>query len=51
MLIGCIHILSTCSFVNDITNFCVLFFVDHSVMVSLLLLMLLIWNVCILCFM
>ena len=39
------------SFVNDITNFCLLFFVDHSVMVSLLLLMSFLWNVCILCFM
>ena len=45
MLIVCIHMPSTCSFVNDITNSCLLFFVDHSVMVSLLLLMSLIWNV------
>ena len=29
----------TCSFVNDITNSCLLFFMDLSVMVSLLLLM------------
>ena len=28
----------TCSFVNDTTNSCLLFFVDYSVMVSLLLL-------------
>ena len=30
-----IHIPSTCSFVDDITNSCLLFFVDYSVMVSL----------------
>ena len=36
---------STCSFVNDITNYSLLFFVDSGVMVSLLLLMSLIWNV------
>ena len=51
MLIVCIHMSFTCSFVNDITNSCLLFFMDLSVMVSLLLLMSLIWNVRILCFM
>ena len=35
----------TCSFVNDITNSGLLFFMDLSVMVPLLLLMSLIWNV------
>ena len=50
MLIVCIHIPSTCSLVNDTTNSCLLFFVDHSVMVSLLLLMSLIWNVRIIMF-
>ena len=49
--VNCIHMPFTCSFVNDITNSCLLFFMDLSVMVSLLLLMSLIWNVCILCFM
>ena len=34
--------------IKTITNSCLLFFVDHSVLVSLLLLMSLIWNVCIL---
>ena len=43
--------LFTCSFVNDITNSCLLFFMDLSVMVSLLLLMSLIWNVRMLYFM
>ena len=48
MLIICIHISSICSSVNVIIDSCLLFFDDHSVMVSLLLLMSLIWNVCIL---
>ena len=38
------------SSVNVIIDPCLLFFDDHSVMASLLLLMLLIWNVRILCF-
>ena len=49
--VNCIHMPFKCSFVNDITNSCLLFFVDHSVMVSLLLLMSFIWNVRLLCFM
>ena len=51
MSIVCIHMPFTCSFVNDITNSCLLFFMDLSVMVSLLLLMSFIWIVRILCFM
>ena len=51
MLSVCIHAPSTCSVVDDITNSCLLFFVDHSVMFPLFLLMSLIWNVRILCFM
>ena len=51
MLIVYNHMLFTCSFVNDITNSCLLFFMDLSVMVSLLLLMSLIWNVRMLYFM
>ena len=49
--VNCIDTPFTCSFVNDITNSCLLFFMDLSVMVSLLLLMSFIWNVRILCFM
>ena len=49
--VNCIHMPFTCSFVNDITNSCSLFFMDLSVMVSLLLLMSFIWNVSLLCFM
>ena len=49
--VNCIHMPFTCSLVNDITNSCLMLFMNHSVMVSLLLLMSLIWNVRILCFM
>ena len=49
--VNCIHMPFTGSFVNDITNSCLLFFMDLSVMVSLLLLMSFIWNARILCFM
>ena len=49
LIILCIHISSTCSFVNVIIDSCLMFFDDHSVMVSLLLLMSLIWNVCMFC--
>ena len=45
MLIICICVSS--SFVKDLTNSCLSFFVGHSVMVSLLLLMT--WNVCTVC--
>ena len=45
MLIICIHISSICSSVNVIIDSYLLFFDDHSVMASLLLLMSLIWNV------
>ena len=50
MLIICIDISFICSSGNVIIDSCLLFFDDHSVMASLLLLMSLIWNVCILCF-
>ena len=33
--VNCIHMPFTCSFVNDISNSCLLFFMDLSVMVSL----------------
>ena len=51
MLIVCIRTPFTCSIGNDNIISCILFFVDYSVMVSLLLLMALIWNACILCLM
>ena len=50
MLIICIDISFICSSGNVIIDSCLLFVDDHSVMASLLLLMSLIWNVCILCF-